>query len=534
MPVHRLDGTPKARIFAYKDEIDRWLEEKLREREPGPAKGEASGLRKVIVLALAALSIMAVALLLWRYISSSGGLGGPLTIAVLPFTDLSPAKDQAAWCEGIAEAILNALASVKGLQVRNRFSSFLLTAQDDPGRVGRELSVERLLTGSLQRMEDSFRIIVKLFDDQRGILLWSEKYDRKDKDIFLVQDEIARAVLEILKVERPGDKSKPIVRIETGDLGAYNMYLLGRHFWDKRGLNNMLKSVEYFQQAIAIDPQYALAYVGLSDVYSILADNLYLSPHEGYPKAREFTRKALEIDGGLADALASLAFIKLDNEWDFSGAEKDFKKVLAMSPDNARTRHHYGALLSVLGRHDEALKEVKLARNMDPLAPRLRAAAGHFLYFARKYEQALEELLNARDFDPTHAATYYFLGNVYREMGRYEESVAQLKTGLGFDARWPMLRTALAITQARAGAVDESRQVLAELKERSRTEYISAAHLAAVHTALGEKELAFGLLERAFIERDTLLIRLNTDPVFDPLRPDPLFAALLKKIGLQR
>jgi len=353
------------------------------------------------------------------------------------------------------------------------------------------------------------------------------------EDIFAIQDDIARAIVDTLKVEILGEKEAPIVRPATGNLEAYNLYLQGRHFWNKRGKENLLKSIDYFEKALALDPKYALAYAGLADAYIVLGNNLILSPDESYPKAGEFARKALEMDGRLPEAHSSLATIKWDYDWDSIGSEKDYKKALEINPGDANAHHWYAFLLSSLGRHEEAIHEVKLARDLDPLAPRIRANVGHLLYLARRYDEALAELKKAVEFDPNHSANYEYLGVVYTEIGRYKDAITNFNTQTAVQGV-PEPSSSLAIAYARAGKIEESKKILNELKEVAKKEYVSPTYLAAAYGALGEYDIAFGFFNKAYAERDNRLTYLKVDPVFDPLRSDPRFAVLLKKIGLEK
>jgi Tfp pilus assembly protein PilF len=332
--------------------------------------------------------------------------------------------------------------------------------------------------------------------------------------MFDLQEEGKRLfiTMEYVKVEILGDRKAPLVKRMTGNLETYNLYLQGRFFWNKRGKENLPKSVDDFNKALAVDPKYALAYAGLADAYGILGDNMLLPPNEAYPKAKEFAEKAIGIDTKLAEAYSCLACIKQEYEWDFSGAEREFKRAIEISPGDANAHHWYAFLLSYIGRHDEAITEIKLARDLDPLAPRIRANVGHVLYKAKRYNAALEELKKAIEFDPTHAATYEYIGEVYRELGRYKESIASFGTAKKLENR-PVFSIKLAVTYARAGQTAESRKTLDELKERSKKEYVSLVFLAAAYASLGERDNAFDLLDKAYTGRDSRLVPLKIDPI---------------------
>jgi serine/threonine protein kinase/tetratricopeptide (TPR) repeat protein len=495
-------------------------------------------LKKLLIPASALIALLVIMIILWM-VRPREEAGPPLaqkqSVAVLPFVDLSPEKNNEHLADGISDALINALSRIEDLRVPGRTSAFFFKGKEqDVREIGQKLNVRTVLEGSVQVLSDRLRVAAQLINVEDGFQLWSEKYDRKMEGIFAIQDDIARAIVDTLKVEILGERQAPLVKSTTENLEAYNLYLQGRYFWNKRGKEDLLKSIDYFEKAIAIDPKYALAYAGLSNAYMTLANNLFLPPDEGYPKAREFALRALEIDEKLADPHSILGGIKRDYEWDFAGAERELKKAIEIDPGNAYSHMTYAILLSiVLGRHEEGIKEVKLARDQDPLAPRLRANVGYLLRFARRYDEALEELKKALEFDPYHTDTYNDLGLVYGETGHYEESVSQFKIAMGQEDH-PLYSIKLAVTYAHAGKIAESRKILSELKERAAKEYISAAVLAAAYGALGERNIAFDLLDEAYGKRDIRLTYLKTDPLYDPLRSDPRFAALLKKIGLEK
>lgn len=352
------------------------------------------------------------------------------------------------------------------------------------------------------------------------------------EDISAIQDDIARMIVDTLKIELLGEKKAPLVQPGTSNLEAYNLYLQARYLWNTRKRENLIKSIGYFEKALAIDPKYALAYAGLADAYFILGNNLFLPPDEAYPKAKELALKALQIDNELASAYSVLGSVKRDYEWDFEGAERDLKRAIEVDPNHANAHHYYAFLLSFLGRHEQVIKEIMLAHDLDPVTPRIRANVGFVLYLARRYDEALAELEKALEFDSSHAETYKYLGDAHRECGHFEESIANFLKAIKLEDLY-RYTIKLAVTYARAGKVKEARDILGKIMKQSKKEYISSALLAAAHGALGETETAFRLLDQAYQERDSRLTFLN-DPIYDPLRSDPRHAELLKKLGLQK
>ena len=494
-------------------------------------------LKKLLIPAASLIAISVIGLLVWKSLPRKPAGPPPASgqsVAVLPFVDLSPDKSSEHLADGISDALINALSRIKDLRVPARTSAFFFKGKEqDIREIGQKLNVQTVLEGSIQVMGDRLRVAAQLIDAEDGFQLWSEKYDRKMEDVFAIQDAIARMIVDTLKVEILGDKKEPLVKSATRNLEAYNLYLQGRYFWTKRGRENLLKSIDYFEKAIDVDPKYALAYAGMADAYLILGNNLYLPPAKTFPMAKEFALKALGVDDQLAEAYSCLASVERDYEWDFAGAQREYGKAIEINPGLAFTHQNHAILFSQLGRHEDAIREVKLARDLDPLAPRIRANVGYLLYLARRDNEAIGELKKALEFDPNHAETYKYLGDVHRETGQHEESIADFIKAINLEDH-PQYSIKLALTFAHAGKTKESRDILNKMKERSEKEYISPALLASVYSALGEQDTAFGLLEKAYAERDSILGYLKTDPMFDPLRSDPRFAALLKKIGLEK
>lgn len=455
------------------------------------------------------------------------------SVAVLPFYDMGPDKSSEFLADGISDTLINALSRIRDLRVPARTSSFLFKGQKlNIHEIGRKLNVQAVLEGSVQVVGEKLRVSVQLSNAEDGFQLWSEKFDRKIEDIFAIQDDITREIVNALKVEILGDKTAPLVIPTTGNLEAYNLYLQGRYFRYKLRKEDVLKSGGYFEKALAIDPKYALAYAGLADTYLVLGENFFIQSYEAFPKARKFAQKALEIDDALPQAYSTLGCIKYDYDWDFAGAERDIRKAIEMSLGDAVAHARHAMILSLLGRHEEGLAEIKLARDLIPLVPRIRANVGYSLYLARRYNQALDELEKALEFDPTHAFTYVYLGVVYRQLGRNQESIASLKTAIKLEDT-PAFSIMLAAIYARSGKIEAARTILLEMKERSKKEYVPPAMLAAAYGALGESNIAFDLLDKAYAERDSSLPFCKIHPAYDSLRSDPRFAALLKKMSLE-
>lgn len=456
------------------------------------------------------------------------------SIAVLPFVDMSPQRDQEYFCDGISEELLDALTKVGGLRVVSRTSSFAFKGKEqDIRKIGEQLSVGTVLEGSVRKAGNRLRITAQLINVVDGFHLWSEKYDREMKDIFDIQDEISRAIVEALKIKLVGEPTSHLAKRYTENLEAYNLYLKGRYFWNKRFEGGLQQAMEHFKLAIEKEPTYTLAHVGLADCFIILGWFAYLAPKEAFPKAKAAVQKALEIDDRLAEAHASLGFIKFAYDWDWLEAEQEFKRSIELNPNYATVHWWYAFSLIMQGRIEESLAEIKRAHELDPLSLIINTGVGLILYFARQYDQALEQCLKTLELDPNFGAARTYLGRALTQKSKYEEAIAEGQKALkllgpSFIASW------LGHTYAISGKKDEARKLLNEMNELSKQRYVSLYQMAPIHLGLGEIDQAFELLEKAYEQRDCYLCGLKADPLFDGLRSDSHFIELLKKMGLNK
>jgi TolB-like protein/Tfp pilus assembly protein PilF len=496
-------------------------------------------LKKLLIPALIVVFLAIAGIVLWQVLfKKEAVLTAPAkkSIAVLPFADLSQAKDCEYLCDGISETLINALTNIEGLWVPAQTSAFFFKGKtQDIREIGQKLGVENVLEGSVQVAGDNLRVTARISNAQDGRQVWSEIYNRKMADMFAIQDDIAKAIVTALKIKLLGEKGAPLVKNYTENLEAYSLYLQGRNYWNKRDEADLIKSIEYFEKAIEIDPNYALAYAGLGDAYYILGNNGFWLAEKAFPKAKAAALKALEIDDKLAEAHATLASIISDYDWDFVTAEKEFKLAIELNPAYATAHQYYAYHLSNFGRGEEAMREIKTSRDLDPLSPRISANVGLHLYFARRYDQALEELNKALEVDPNHFMTHLYLGWVYEAMGKYEEAIRCYLRGIELSGRSKDRDPYIAGCYALMGKQEEARKIVNNIIEYSKVNYVPSVAVASVFSALGEKEQVFVWLERAFRERDPyLLMFLKTLHRYDAVRSDPRYAALLRKIGLEK
>jgi serine/threonine protein kinase/tetratricopeptide (TPR) repeat protein len=497
------------------------------------------GLKKVLLPALGFLFLVVAAVVIWKISPKKETVPTVVakkSIAVLPFEDLSQSKNNEYLCDGISETLINALTNIEGLWIPARTSAFFFKGKtQDIREIGQKLGVNNVLEGSVQVVGDNIRVTARISNVQDGRQVWSEIYNRKTTDMFAIQDDIAKAIVTALKIKLLGEKGAPLIKNYTENFEAYSLYLQGNNFWNKRDEANLIKSIECYEKAIEIDPNYALAYAGLSDAYNVLVDNYFWPTEKGYPKAKTAALKALEIDDKLAEAHTSLAGIMEGYEWDFIGAEREYKLAIELSPRYATAHHWYYSLLSTLGRYEEAIKEIKIARNLDPLSPRISACVGCSFLEARRYDQALEELDKALEVDPHHAITHAMLGWVYEAMGDYDEAIKSYRRYVELSGGSEDREFEIAGCYALMGKREEAQKILSNLIAYSKEHYVSSVTIAEVYAALGEKDRVFAWLEKAFLERDPNLIQSPiTNHRFDSVRSDPRYTALLRKIGLEK
>jgi TolB-like protein/DNA-binding SARP family transcriptional activator/Tfp pilus assembly protein PilF len=463
-------------------------------------------------------------------------LPGGATIAVLPFADVSPARDNEYFSDGLTEEIMNALARVEGVQVAARTSAFQFKGRNpDVREVGRQLSVRSVLEGSVRKSDDRLKITVRLVDVASGYDLWSETYERRLDDVFEVQDEIARSVVGALRVRLVGGADRTLVQGSTDDAEAYNLYLRGRYHWHQRTREGFGLAISHFQQAAERDPDYALAHSGIADVYSLLASEVYgvLPPREAMPRAKAAAQRALELDPELAEAHATLANINMIYDWDWAAAEAGFRRAMALNPAYTPGRHWYSLLLVASGRPEEGLAETRRARELDPLSLVMSTGLARILYFTREHDRAIAEYRRALEMDSTFVTAHLGVGLAYLQKGEPERALAAFRTAERLTGPQPVVIALIGHAHGMAGREAEARRLLAELQARAGSgQYVPPEYLALVHVGLGERSQALDWLERAHENRSATLAYLGVEPLLDPLRGEPRFRAVLARIGL--
>jgi serine/threonine protein kinase/Flp pilus assembly protein TadD len=456
-------------------------------------------------------------------------------LAVLPLEDLSGGPGRDYFAEGMTEALITDLAKIKALRVISRTSVMQYRGVRKPlPQIARELNVDAVVEGSVVRSGNRVRITAQLIHAATDQHLWAESYERDLRDVLSLQSEVARAIANGIQITLTPQDQARLASVRTVDPEAYQLYLKGRFYWNKRTETNLKKGIEYLHQAIDLDPTYALAYAGIADCYSLLGWDLFgvMPPREALPIAKAAARKALEIDDSLAEAHSSLAWTKLAFDWDWCGAVSEFKRAIELNPGYAVTHHWYAECLAGMGHYAEALAEIRQAQELDPLSLIISSVAGWILYFDRQDDQAIAQFRRTLELDPNFWVAHWTLGRAYEQKAMFAEAIAEIQKAIDLSEGSPLSLAALGHAHAVSGGLAEAQRVLNELKESSKRRYISPYGIAAIHAGLGEKDEAFMWLEKAYEERSGWLIWLRAEPISDPLRTDPRFQDLLRRIGL--
>ncbi|MBM3728340.1 MAG: tetratricopeptide repeat protein [Acidobacteria bacterium] len=467
--------------------------------------------------------------------TASAAPSATASIAVLPFVDMSPDKDQDFFCDGVAEEIINALTKVPGLRVAARTSAFLFKGKtEDIREIGARLNVRLVLEGSVRKAGGRIRVTAQLVDVEHGFHVWSSKYDKTLEDIFEIQDQIARAIADETRAHlEPSRPISTLIRRPTGNLEAYTLYLKGRHAWHQLTPEGFRQGIDYYRRAIALDPNYALPHSGLADAYTVMAGLGLAPPAACFPVARQSALRALELDERLAEAHTSLGAVDCFWDWNWTRAEAHFDRALQLNPGSATA--HYGfaiACLTPQGRLDDAHQHIEIARGLDPFSVSIAVSQASILFFRGQWDAALELCQWARESSPNLAMPYLIESQIRLEHGEAAIALQQMRTACRIR---PGNGTAIALLVhglARTGAMEEARAVTAELEQLPGRHYIQAFDLAVAHAALGAPDQAFAALDKAVQQHDGGLIFLNLDRKLATLHSDPRFAALQRTLGL--
>src|SRR5438105_908741 len=486
---------------------------------------------KVVVLAGAVIFITVLAVGAYFYVSRKTN-AAIQSVAVLPFTNASGNSDIEYLSDGITESLINSLSQLPNLSVKARSTVFHYKGKDvTPQQAGTELSVQAVLNGRVMQRGDQLSLSLALVDARTGSQIWGEQYNRKTIDLAALQSEIARDVSNKLRTKLSGVEEQRVTKSYTADSEAYQLYLKGRFYWNKRTIDDFNRAIPYFQQAIDKDPNYALAYSGLADSYALLS--VFEGPPKDWmPRAKAAAMKALALDNNLAEAHTSLAQIIAYYDWDFNAAEREFGRAIELNPNYATAHQWHAENLSSLQRHDEALSEMRRAVELDPLALITNRVYGDLLLNARRYDEAIEQYRKTIEMDPNFPTTHAFLGRAYEARQMYDQAVTEYLKFPGPGGFSPEGLTKMKEAYGKAGWNGFVQARLSELLARSKKDYVPEFILATWYARLGQKEEAFAWLEKAYQARDYRMTQLNVRNDLDSLRSDSRFADLVRRVGL--
>ena len=455
------------------------------------------------------------------------------SVAVLPFVNESSNQDVEYLSDGMTETLISSLSQLPNLTVKARSSVFRYKGKETtPQTIGKDLNVQAILNGRVSQYGDQLTLTLELVDVQTENVIWSEQYNRRQADLVGLQSEIAFDVSSKLKTKLSGTDETKITKTYTADSKAYQLYLKGRFYFNKRTKDDVLRSIDFYKQAIGLDSNFALAYVGIADSYGVMSPYGYAAPNEVYPQAKVAAQRAIEIDPDLAEAHAAYAKILADYDWNWSQAEREFKRSIELNPHIPLTHYQYGAAcLTPVGRFDEAISEIKRALELDPFSVPAAANLASCLTYAHRYEAAVQQGIEALRLDPNHPTARVALGLAYAASGMYEQAISICETTLKTDPADQDCLSVVGLAYAKAGRRQEAEKVLRKFDELGRTTYLVSYRPAAIYALLGDKDKAFAWLEKAFAAHDWDVGRINVDPFLDSLHDDARFKDLIKRMG---
>jgi serine/threonine protein kinase len=463
--------------------------------------------------------------------TSRAAAPAPKAIAVLPLSNMSADPENEYFSDGMTEEIINALAKVPGIQVASRTSSFAFKGKEvDVRQIGEKLGVSSVLEGSVRKVGKRVRITAQLINVTDGYHLWSETYDRQLEDVFAIQDEISRAIVDALKVRLGGDTTHLVA--PTKNIEAYTLYLKGRFFFNKFNEPGLRKGLDFFQQSLLQDPSYARSYAGIADCWTQLADD-WVVPDDAYPRAKAAATRALQQDPELVEAITSVGKVLCWYEWDFAGAEQRLRRAVTLNENYAEAHWAFGSVLPTVGLLTEAVDELRKALILDPLYPEYSRWLARFMLFAGDYTGAIAQGRKTMDLNPDYFPSYIDIGSAYLELGDADSALEWFRRGQALDTSVRSYDALIVRALAPLGRRDEADEILSRLEEQSRQQYVRSEIMAMGYAAVGDFDRAFAGLERAFQVRSAGLIYLHVDPGYKALRADPRFRQLVERIGLR-
>ncbi|HKQ53251.1 MAG TPA: winged helix-turn-helix domain-containing protein [Pyrinomonadaceae bacterium] len=458
----------------------------------------------------------------------------PASLAVLPFKTIPVTEGDEVLGLGMADALIMKLSGLRLVKVRPTTAVLRYVGPGhDPLAAGRELGVEALLDGYYQRHGDQMRVSVQVIRVRDGVTLWAAKFDESFTNFFAIQDSVSEHVVHELEIELSGAERRQLRKNYTDNPEAFRAYIKGRYFWSRRTPEGLRKGLEYAQQAVALDPTYAAAYIGIADTYNLLgAQHSVMPPDDAFPRARAAAQRALEIEPAMAEAFASLGFVAYCFDWDWPTAESHFRRAIELRPNYPTAHHWYGEFLSTAGRFEEAVVSLRQALALDPLSLAVGTDLGATFYYAGDYERGEEEISKALEVDPSFVRAHLVMGAIRERKGEHDEAVKSLQRAYTLSERDPAILPSLGHALAVSGETRAAREVLEELRQLSERRYIPPCGVALIHAGLGEREEVYRWLGTAFERRDFNLLWLNINPRFERLRGDAEFKELVRRVGI--
>jgi len=466
--------------------------------------------------------------------ASKGRANRSSSLVVLPLENLSGEKDQEYFADGMTDDLIANLAKIRSLRVISRSTAMAYKGTHKPlSQIANELNVDAVVEGTVMRVGNRVRITAELVQVSTDQHLWADTYESPIGDVLALQNRVSSAIVDQIRINLTEEDKERLAKKPAVGPEAYEDYLKGRYYWNKRSGEGFVKAIGYFEEATHRNPQYALAYAGLADCYGIIGATIYGSvpAAEAAPKAKAAAIRALEIDPSLAEAETSLATAKFNYDWDWTGAAEGFKKAIQLDPSYATAYQRYSLYLIALGRFEDSFEQIKKARDLEPLSISINASFGWRLYLAREYDRAIAQLRDTLEMDPSYEWAHLILGQAYEQKGEYDLAIGEFQKAVELSHSSPLMLSALAHAHALGGNHAEALKLLSRLENMSKKQYVSPFYIAIVYLGLGKNETAMTWLEKAYADRSNGLVFLKVEPELDPLRSNPRFVALQQKLN---